>query len=123
VGYKSFGLVVLIAFIMGLVITIQSRPTLVEFGAEDWLPKMVSISSLQQATKKINTSMEEINQVTNQIKSGNGTIAKLVHNTILVKKLNSIIVNTDNASKYLAENMEALQHTFLLKKQFKKKSK
>lgn len=108
---------------MGLVITIQSRPTLVEFGAEDWLPKMVSISSLQQATKKINTSMEEINQVTNQIKSGNGTIAKLVHNTILVKKLNSIIVNTDNASKYLAENMEALQHTFLLKKQFKKKSK
>jgi len=61
VGYKSFGLVVLTAFIMGLVITIQSRPTLVEFGAEDWLPKMVSISSLQQATKKINTSMEEIN--------------------------------------------------------------
>ena len=60
-GYKSFGLVVLTAFIMGLVITIQSRPTLVEFGAEDWLPKMVSISSLQQATKKINTSMEEIN--------------------------------------------------------------
>lgn len=29
---------------MGLVLTIQSRPTLVEFGAEDWLPKMVSIS-------------------------------------------------------------------------------
>lgn len=33
-----------------------------------------------------------------------------------LKKLNSIIVNTDNASKYLAENMEALQPTFLLKK-------
>jgi phospholipid/cholesterol/gamma-HCH transport system permease protein len=48
VGYKSLGLVGLTAFIMGLVITIQSRPTLVEFGAEDWLPKMVSVSLVRE---------------------------------------------------------------------------
>ena len=36
------------AFIMGLVITIQSRPTLVEFGAEAWLPKMVSLSLVRE---------------------------------------------------------------------------
>jgi phospholipid/cholesterol/gamma-HCH transport system permease protein len=48
VGYKSLGLVALTAFIMGLVITIQSRPTLVEFGAEDWLPKMVSVSLVRE---------------------------------------------------------------------------
>ena len=47
-GYKSLGLVGLTAFIMGLVITIQSRPTLVEFGAEAWLPKMVSISLIRE---------------------------------------------------------------------------
>jgi len=33
---------------MGLVITIQSRPTLVEFGAEAWLPKMVSVSLVRE---------------------------------------------------------------------------
>ena len=33
---------------MGLVITIQSRPTLVEFGAEAWLPKMVSVSIIRE---------------------------------------------------------------------------
>jgi phospholipid/cholesterol/gamma-HCH transport system permease protein len=33
---------------MGLVITIQSRPTLVEFGAEAWLPKMVSVSLIRE---------------------------------------------------------------------------
>jgi len=48
IGYKSFPLVALTAFIMGLVITIQSRPTLVEFGAEAWLPKMVSISLIRE---------------------------------------------------------------------------
>lgn len=48
IGYKSFGLVALTAFIMGLVLTIQSRPTLVEFGAEAWLPKMVSVSLIRE---------------------------------------------------------------------------
>lgn len=47
-GNKSLPLVAITAFIMGLVITIQSRPTLVEFGAEDWLPKMVSVSLVRE---------------------------------------------------------------------------
>lgn len=48
IGYKSLPLVMITAFIMGLVITIQSRPTLVEFGAEAWLPKMVSVSLVRE---------------------------------------------------------------------------
>jgi phospholipid/cholesterol/gamma-HCH transport system permease protein len=48
IGYKSLPLVIITAFIMGLVITIQSRPTLVEFGAEAWLPKMVSVSLVRE---------------------------------------------------------------------------
>lgn len=48
IGYKSLPLVGLTAYIMGLVITIQSRPTLVEFGAEAWLPKMVSVSLVRE---------------------------------------------------------------------------
>lgn len=48
VGYKSLGLVCITGFIMGLVLTIQSRPTLSEFGAESWLPAMVSISIIRE---------------------------------------------------------------------------
>jgi phospholipid/cholesterol/gamma-HCH transport system permease protein len=48
IGNKSLPLVGITAFIMGLVITIQSRPTLVEFGAEAWLPKMVSVSLIRE---------------------------------------------------------------------------
>lgn len=48
IGNRSLPLVGITAFIMGLVITIQSRPTLVEFGAEAWLPKMVSVSLVRE---------------------------------------------------------------------------
>jgi phospholipid/cholesterol/gamma-HCH transport system permease protein len=53
VGYKSLPLVGITAFIMGLVLTIQSRPTLVEFGAESWLPSMVSISLIREISPVI----------------------------------------------------------------------
>ena len=48
VGYTSLFLIGITAFIMGLVLTIQSRPTLVEFGAEAWLPKMISVSLVRE---------------------------------------------------------------------------
>jgi phospholipid/cholesterol/gamma-HCH transport system permease protein len=43
-GYKSFGLIGITAFIMGLVLTIQTLPVMSEFGTESWVPTMVFIS-------------------------------------------------------------------------------
>jgi phospholipid/cholesterol/gamma-HCH transport system permease protein len=48
IGNKSLGLVAITGFIMGLVLTLQSRPTLVEFGAESFLPSMVGISIVRE---------------------------------------------------------------------------
>lgn len=48
IGYKSLPLVAITSFIMGLVMTIQSKPTLATFGAEAWLPAMVSISVIRE---------------------------------------------------------------------------
>ncbi|MBL0743026.1 MlaE family ABC transporter permease [Chryseolinea lacunae] len=53
VGYKSLPLVAITAFIMGLVLTIQSRPTLVEFGAQSLLPAMVSVSLVREISPVI----------------------------------------------------------------------
>lgn len=53
VGYKSLPLVGITAFIMGLVLTIQSRPTLVEFGAQSLLPAMVSVSLVREISPVI----------------------------------------------------------------------
>ncbi|MDZ4757920.1 MAG: ABC transporter permease [Bacteroidota bacterium] len=48
VGCKSLPLVGITGFIMGLVLTIQSRPTLASFGAESWLPGMVGVSIIRE---------------------------------------------------------------------------
>lgn len=48
IGYQSLPLVGITAAIMGLVLTVQSRPTLEEFGAESWLPAMVAISVVRE---------------------------------------------------------------------------
>ncbi len=48
IGYKSLPLVAITAFIMGLVLTVQSRPTLEEFGAESFLPAMVALSVVRE---------------------------------------------------------------------------
>ena len=48
IGFRSLSLVSLTAFIIGLVLTLQSRPTLIEFGAESLLPSMVGISLIRE---------------------------------------------------------------------------
>jgi len=48
IGYKSLPLIAITGFIMGLVLTIQSRPTLAQFGAESWLPAMVAVSIIRE---------------------------------------------------------------------------
>ncbi len=47
-GFKSLFLVGLSAFIMGLVLTLQVKPTLVDFGAESFIPAMVTISIVRE---------------------------------------------------------------------------
>lgn len=48
IGVKSLPLVAITGFIMGLVLTIQTRPTLADFGAESWLPGMVALSLIRE---------------------------------------------------------------------------
>src|SRR5579883_3515496 len=44
IGYNSLGLVALTGFIMGLVLTMQLRPSLVNYGVASQLPVMVGIA-------------------------------------------------------------------------------
>lgn len=48
IGLKTLSLISITGFIMGLVLTLQSRPTLLKFGAESWLPSMVSLSLIRE---------------------------------------------------------------------------
>jgi phospholipid/cholesterol/gamma-HCH transport system permease protein len=48
IGYKSIGITMLTGFILGIVLTLQSQPTLKDFGAESYIPGMVSISVIRE---------------------------------------------------------------------------
>ena len=48
IGYKSLPLVGLTGFIMGLVLTMQLRPSLVSYGVESELPMMVGIAVVRE---------------------------------------------------------------------------
>lgn len=48
IGYKSLPLLAITGFIMGLVLTMQLRPTLVSYGVESMLPYMVSLSIVRE---------------------------------------------------------------------------
>ena len=48
IGYKSFALVGLTGFIMGLVLTMQLRPSLVHYGVVAELPVMVGIAIVRE---------------------------------------------------------------------------
>lgn len=48
IGNRSFPLVAVTSFLIGVVFTLQSRPTLEEFGAVSWMPSMVGISIIRE---------------------------------------------------------------------------
>jgi phospholipid/cholesterol/gamma-HCH transport system permease protein len=48
IGYKTLPLISVTGIIMGLVLTIQSRPVLIDFGAVSMLPGMVAISLIRE---------------------------------------------------------------------------
>jgi phospholipid/cholesterol/gamma-HCH transport system permease protein len=48
IGNRSLPLVAVTGFIMGTVLTIQSRPAMIEFGAVSMLPGMVAISIIRE---------------------------------------------------------------------------
>lgn len=93
IGYKSFPLVAITGFIMGMVMTLQSRPTLAEFGAESWLPAMVAVSIIR-----------EIGPVITALicagKSGSGIGAELASMKV-TEQIDAMEVSGINPFKYL----------------------
>lgn len=48
IGYNSLLLVITTGFIMGLVLALQVRPTMIEFGAVSYMPSMVGIAFIRE---------------------------------------------------------------------------
>jgi phospholipid/cholesterol/gamma-HCH transport system permease protein len=47
-GFRSLSLVTVVGVVIGAVLTMQSRPTMIKFGAEAFIPAMVAVSVLRE---------------------------------------------------------------------------
>jgi phospholipid/cholesterol/gamma-HCH transport system permease protein len=52
-GLKTLGLISITAFIMGLVLTIQTRPVFEELGADAWLPGIIMVAVIREISPVI----------------------------------------------------------------------
>lgn len=93
IGYKTLPLVAITGFIIGLVLTIQSRPTLAKFGAESWLPAMVAVSIIREIGPVI-TSLIFAGKV------GSGIGAELASMNV-TEQIDAMQVSDTNPFKYL----------------------
>lgn len=105
IGYKSFPLVAITGLIMGLVLTIQSRPTLAQFGAESWLPAMVAVSIIREIGPVI-TALIFAGKV------GSGIGAELASMKV-TEQIDAMEVSGTNPFKYLVVT-RVLSATFML---------
>lgn len=93
IGYKSFALVAVTSFIIGLVLTVQSRPTLAKFGAESMLPVMIAISIIREIGPVI-TALIFAGKV------GSGIGAELASMNV-TEQIDAMQVSHTNPFKYL----------------------
>ena len=105
IGYKSFPLIAITGFIIGLVLTIQTRPTLAKFGAQSWLPAMVAVSIIREIGPVI-TALIFAGKV------GSGIGAELASMKV-TEQIDAMQVSDTNPFKYLVVT-RVVSATFML---------
>lgn len=77
-------------------------------------------SKLESSGRDINAITTNLDEYVREIKTGKGTVNYLTQDEVLVKNIDSTIINIKQTAEKLNENMEALKHNFLLRGYFRK---
>jgi phospholipid/cholesterol/gamma-HCH transport system substrate-binding protein len=81
---------------------------------------MANVKEVGENSRVISNSLKD---VIRKMDNDNNAIGVLLADTTFAKKLKATLDNASSASAKLDENMEALQHNFLLRRYFKKQEK
>jgi phospholipid/cholesterol/gamma-HCH transport system substrate-binding protein len=82
-----------------------------------------SIVEIRSGSERLNAAAAEMQVTMNKINNGDGTISTLLNDTATANHLKQSMVEIENSARNFNENMEALQHNFLLRGYFKKQEK
>jgi phospholipid/cholesterol/gamma-HCH transport system permease protein len=93
IGFKSLPLVGVTALVMGIVLVLQSRPALVEFGAGSYVPSMAAVSIIREIGPMI-TGMVCAGNIGSSISAELGTMK-------VTEQIDAMEVSGTNPFKYL----------------------
>ncbi len=79
--------------------------------------------SLQSTADNAEIISDELADIMININSGEGTLGRLIKDTVIAENLSKTMQNLKSSSKGLDENMEAAKENFLLRGYFKKKER
>ncbi len=98
--------------------------------AGDLVNDTIIFANLKAATDKLNIASgsavalaDNLKDATANLDNNDNAVGMLLHDEKVAADLRTIVDNLNSSSKKLDENMEALQHHFLLRGYFKKKAK
>jgi phospholipid/cholesterol/gamma-HCH transport system permease protein len=105
IGVESLPLISLTGFIVGLVFTNQSRPSLTEFGAASWLPSLISIAVVR-AMGPLVTALIAAGKVGSSIGAEIGSMK-------VTEQIDAMEVSATNPFKFLVVS-RVLATTFMI---------
>lgn len=82
-----------------------------------------SVNELQKTASSAATLTENLNKASGKLTQTDNAVGVLLNDQKTAEQVKSIMQNMETSSKKLDENLEALQHNFLLRGFFRKKAK
>ena len=83
----------------------------------------VIMQSLQLTADNAKVSTQQLEEIMTGINNGQGTVGRLLYDTVTSNNIDMTITNLKSSSKALDENLEALKHNIFFRGYFKKKEK
>jgi len=81
------------------------------------------MASLKSTASSTGTSLKQFEEILSSINNGQGTLGRLINDTITSNNIDQTIINLKSSTYELNENLEALKHSILFRRYFKKKAK
>lgn len=82
-----------------------------------------TVAQLNQVSQGANAVVENLNATTARLNSNKGAVGVLLNDEAAAADIQNTLMNLESGSKKLDQNMEAMQHNFLLRGFFKKQAK
>jgi phospholipid/cholesterol/gamma-HCH transport system substrate-binding protein len=79
-----------------------------------------TMRNLHSSSEKIDKTATSLNSLMQEAKEGNGSLTVILRDTVTANHLKRALEYIDSSAYNLNLNMEALKHTFLMRKYFKK---